>query len=220
MKRKKIILSLIVVLLIGFSPFLANTAAADNRISLEVLPEDILFQVENMKPGDWAPRTTIVQNNGQEAFFYSMYIESEGTDKLFNELLLEITVSEIALYNGKLADFKNLEERNLEPGEAEELEVTIRFPEELGNDFQGLNSVFSFIFMADSQIDDTSVEVGGFVGSDDDSSISGGAGSSTGGGGGVLPDTATNIFLFLILGAVILVNGILLYTYNKRRKSA
>ena len=219
MKRKKIILSLIVVLLIGFLPFLANPAAAEDRISLDVLPEDILFQVEDMKPGDWAPRTTVVQNNGQEDFFYSMYIESEGTDKLFNELLLEITVSETVLYNGKLADFKSLEERNLEPGGEEELEVTIRFPGELGNDFQGLNSVFSFIFTADSQIDDTSVEVGGFVGSDDDSSIPGSAGTSTG-GGGVLPDTATNIFLFLILGAVILLNGILLYTYHKRRKSA
>ncbi|MFA1821321.1 hypothetical protein ACDX78_14290 [Virgibacillus oceani] len=220
MKRKKLILSLIAVLFIGFSPFLAKSAFADDGISLDVTPEDILFQVENMKPGDWAPRTSVIQNNGQKAFYYSMYIQSEDTNKLFNELLLEITVSETELYNGKLADFENLEERNLEPKEEEELEITIRFPEHLGNDFQGLNSVFSFIFTADSQIDDTSVEVDGFVGSDDDSFALGGSGSSSVGGGGVLPDTATNIFLFLILGAILLVNGILLYMYNKRRKRA
>jgi hypothetical protein len=216
MKRKKIMLSLIVVLLIGFFPFLDESAAADHRISLDVFPEDILFQVENMKPGDWAPRTTIVQNNGQEAFLYTMYIESEGTEKLFNELLLEIITSESELYNGKLADFENMDGRNLEPGEEEELEITIRFPEHLGNDFQGLNAEFRFVYTAASQYEETAVQVDGFVGSD--SSPSSGSGSSSQ-QGGILPETATNIFLFLFLGAVLLVNGTLLYIYNKRRKN-
>src|SRR5690625_3180247 len=167
MKYKKLMLSLIVVLLLGLSPFLSMPAAADDGISIGVLPNDTLFQVEDMKPGDWAPRTVTVENNGQEDFSYSMYIESKSQDKLFNELLLEIVASEMELYAGNLADFENLEGRNLEQGKQEDLEITIRFPTHLGNEFQGLNTAFNIVFTAEGQLVDAAVQVPGFIGSDE-----------------------------------------------------
>jgi len=226
MKSKKLMLSLAVVLLFSLSPFLNKSASADDRISIGVFPNDTLFQVENMKPGDWAPRTVTVENNGQEAFSYSMHIESESTDKLFNELLLEIKTPEIELYTGKLADFENLEERNLERGEEENLELTIRFPSHLGNEFQGLNTAFNIIFTAKGDLDDAVVQVPGFIGSDEyppsenGSSPALGSSDTPSHSGGTLPQTATDIFLFLLLGAVLLINGILLYKYNQQRKRA
>ncbi|GAB3804978.1 hypothetical protein [Virgibacillus kimchii] len=226
MKLKKLLLSIIVALLIGLSPSLNKPVAADEEISIGVSPEDTLFQVENMKPGDWAPRTVTVENRGAQDFSYIMHMENEESDKLFRELLLEITASGTALYDGKLADFENLEERFLEQGEQEELELTIRFPEELGNEYQGLNTAFTIIFTANSTQEEAAVELPGFIGSDatpssdSEASSAGGSSGSSSGIGGTLPQTATNIFLFLILGGVLLVNGLLLYKYNQYRKRA
>lgn len=220
MIRKKWKLSLIVVLFAGLTSFIGLPAAAETNISIDVSPADTLFQVENMKPGDWAPRTVTVENNGGADFSYRMYIENEEMDKLFHVLLLEINDMDVELYNGKLADFANLGERKLASGEQEELELTIRFPEQLGNEYQGLNTAFDIIFTAESQLDGEAVQVDGFVGSGTDAGASSGSGGASSGGGSLLPETATNIFLFLFLGGVLLVNGILLYMYNKRRKDA
>jgi hypothetical protein len=225
MKSRKWLLSLSMICIICLVPFLNKPVAADEEVvSIGVLPNDTLFQVENMKPGDWAPRTVTIENRGTDDFLYSMHIERESMDRLFEELLLEITASDASLYNGKLAAFEELEKRDLAQGEHEELEITIRFPESLGNEYQGLNTAFNIVFTANSELKDTAVQVPGFIGSDEHPSAGGealfapGSSGSSSGNGSPLPETASHIFLFLLLGGVLLVNGLLLYKYNKLRK--
>ncbi|WP_338655123.1 hypothetical protein V6B14_03260 [Sporosarcina psychrophila] len=125
--------------------------AGKDDIDISISPNDTLFEISNMKPGDWAPRTITVQNVGSKDFAYQMQLENSGEKKLFNELLLEIKVDGKELYQGKLAAFKSLPARKLTRGSGENLDITIRFPEHLGNDFQGLGAAFVFTFTAEGR---------------------------------------------------------------------
>ncbi|MEK4711857.1 hypothetical protein [Sporosarcina sp. FSL K6-5500] len=126
-----------------------NTGKDD--IDISISPNDTLFEISNMKPGDWAPRTITVKNLGSKDFAYQMQLENSGEKKLFNELLLEIKADDKELYQGKLAAFKSLPARKLTRGSGENLDITIRFPEHLGNDFQGLGAAFVFTFTAEGR---------------------------------------------------------------------
>ncbi|KAA0955496.1 hypothetical protein FQ087_12860 [Sporosarcina sp. ANT_H38] len=142
------------LLLIGVMSFFPITSVfADGKndankkeIDISISPKDVLFAISNMKPGDWAPRTITVKNSGSKDFDYQMHVQNSGEKKLFNELLLEIKAGDKELYQGKLAAFKSLPARTLTSGTEENLDITIRFPEHLGNDFQGLTSAFVFSF--------------------------------------------------------------------------
>jgi hypothetical protein len=136
------------------------------EIDITLSPQDVLFAINDMKPGDWAPRTLAVKNTGSKDFAYQMSVENKGEKKLFNELMLEVSVGEKELYRGKLAAFTSLPARNLARGSTESLDITIRFPEHLGNDFQGTDSLFAFIFTAEGEDGDSeSVTIPGEVGS-------------------------------------------------------
>lgn len=148
------------------------------EIDITLAPQDILFAINDMKPGDWAPRTLAVKNSGSKDFSYQMSVQNNGKKKLFNELMLEISVGEKELYRGKLAAFTSLTARKLTKGSTENLDITIRFPEHLGNDFQGTDSTFAFIFTADGKDGDSeSVTIPGEVGN---------------GGGEKTPETTPN----------------------------
>lgn len=143
----------ILVLMCGLWLFPVTSVWADgdtdvdkSDISISLSPTGTLFDISNMKPGDWAPRTLIVENSGAKDFVYQVQVQNKGDKKLFNELLLEIKVGEKELYQGKLASFKALLPRELASGSKENLDITIRFPEHLGNDFQGLQAAFAFNF--------------------------------------------------------------------------
>ncbi|WP_049887910.1 TasA family protein [Oceanobacillus massiliensis] len=218
-KWMSIIMSAVLLLIIVIPIHsLADEGGEDNEeqprtseIDISLSPSDVLFDITNMKPGDWAPRTIIVQNSGILDFSYQMELRNDGSQKLFNELMMEITDVEGELYNGKLAEFDVLPIRDIEAGKEEELTITIRFPEHLGNEFQGTNSAFAFLFtaegaeQADSSDKDEQIVEG---------AVSGGDGSS---GGLSLPETATNIFNVLILGGIFLVIGFLILLLNRRR---
>ncbi|WP_188454451.1 hypothetical protein [Virgibacillus oceani] len=183
---------------------------SESEIDIGITPSEYLFDIENMKPGDWAPREIVVQNNGLKEFKYVTTVQNEGgSKKLFNELLLEIEDGNGEIYNGKLTDFKGISPRTLAPSSDEKLTFTIRFPEELGNDFQGLSSNFLIIFTAEGNNSGTDEETsGGVVGGDD----------SFSGGGSKLPVTATNMFTYLLIGAALVVaGGIVLLLYRIRR---
>jgi len=122
-----------------------------NEIDISISPKDTLFDISNMKPGDWAPRTITVKNSGSKDFVYQMQLQNSGDKKLFNELLLEIKAADKELYQGRLAAFKSLTTRKLTSGTEENLDITIRFPEYLGNDFQGLASAFVLTFTAEGR---------------------------------------------------------------------
>lgn len=129
----------------------------DKELDISLSVTDSIFDISNMKPGDWAPRTIAVQNSGKAEFVYQMNLENLGNEKLFNELVLEIKSGDTNLYQGKMVEFKSFPERKLLSSTEENLDITIRFPEHLGNEFQGLESAFAFSFTAEGR-DNTTVQ--------------------------------------------------------------
>ncbi|WP_042142622.1 TasA family protein [Paucisalibacillus sp. EB02] len=249
MKRILLIIVFGALFSIMFSPILsfADDSVDSNEkynIDLSLTPGEVLFNIENMKPGDWAPRDIVVKNNGKLDFEYQMHIKNEGDDKLYNELLLEIKDAKTTLYSGKLADIDKLSPRFLKVDDSEELQFTIRFPEHLGNEFQGLSVNFQLQFVAEKSSaptepenpedpedpedpnnpEDDKEQPGG---SKDDSgkggkkkdveSVSGVVNNNN--SGGQLPDTATNMFNFIIIGVNLLLVGGLIWMISIKRKS-
>ncbi|MBD7984549.1 LPXTG cell wall anchor domain-containing protein [Sporosarcina sp. Sa2YVA2] len=207
---------LVLLLVSGMSIFHSTNALADvetdvekTDIDITLSPTETLFDISNMKPGDWADRTITVSNSGNKDFDYLIEVQNTGDLKLFNELLLEIQVGNVDLYTGKLADFKVLPKRNLVSGGNEDLDITIRFPEHLGNDFQGVQSAFTIIFTAERK-DSTAVQA-----------ITQGLIDSGGGAKSIglsLPATSTNIFNMMLFGSVLMVVGIVLLFVRYRRR--
>ncbi|WP_240456688.1 LPXTG cell wall anchor domain-containing protein [Virgibacillus halodenitrificans] len=206
-KRSIVILFCILALVIVMGSNSVKAEEEEKELAIDVLPGDVLFNVNNMKAGDWAPRTITVQNNGIKDFTYQMTLRNDGEEKLFNELLLEINDSKSVLYEGKLADFTKLSPRDLSTSKQEELKLTVIFPEHLGNEFQGLNAEFSILFTAEgktSQLAEVSVD--GMIGSGNSQTQA------------FLPNTATGIFNLLLFGAVLLISGIFILLYKKWKK--
>lgn len=185
---------------------------AEKELDISLSSKENLFDISNMKPGDWAPRTLTVQNSGSKDFVYQMQLQNSGEQKLFNELLVEINAGDQELYNGKLAEFKSLPVRNLTSGTEENLDITVRFPEHLGNDFQGLESAFVFTFTAEGK-DNATVQVMtmGQVASVGPTSV-----------GLSLPSTPSNIFILILFGTVLVVGGIvwMIIRHYRRMKIA
>jgi len=175
---------------------------AENEIKINISPKNNLFDISNMKPGDWAPRSITVQNSGSKDFDYHLQLQNSGDNMLFNELLLEIKAGDLELYQGELAAFESLPERKLASGTEENLEMTIRFPEHLGNEFQGLSSAFVFSFTAE-----------GTNGPAAQAMIKGQVASSSIGptsAGFSLPTAKTNISNLMLFVSVLVAGGILL----------
>lgn len=202
------------------------TAAADDEkaISMDVSPQNALYDINNMKPGDWAPRTVTIENKGGRDFNYLVEIDHHGSDKLFRELLMEVEAGSEKIYDGKVADFTDLSPRELKAGQTETLEFTIRFPEYLGNDYQGLHTRFSLMFSAADTEDDNLLPVtakGNADGTHSSESTNATLESAIGSDGDTtLPKTATNIFNFLIVGSILAIIGVTLAATTWRRKKA
>lgn len=181
---------------------------AENDVAISLSPNEKLFDITNMKPGDWAPRTLTVRNSGDADFVYQMQLQNSGEKKLFNELMVEIKAGDIELYQGKLAELKSLPERKLISGSEENLDITIRFPEHLGNEFQGLSSAFVFTFTAEGK-DNTIVQAmtKGQV-----------ASVSTTPSGLSQPSISTNIFNFILVGTLLVVGGIVFVVIRYYRR--
>ncbi|WP_053217225.1 TasA family protein [Virgibacillus senegalensis] len=183
--------------------------ASSNEIDIETLPKDILFDVDNMKPGDWATRTYTIQNQGTMDMDYYLSAQfKSGSEKLYKALRLQVKDGEKSLYSGSLADFTELEKRSLTASNQEKLTFTVQFPEELGNDFQGLVSDFSINVSAEG-----TPPVG--AAPDNGSSESDRTGASEGKG---LPDTATHMYNLLIAGTALFLAGAGVYLYSRRSR--
>ncbi len=185
--------------------------ASSNEIDIETLPKDILFDVDDMKPGDWATSTYTIQNMGSRDMDYYLSAQFEsGSEKLYKVLMLEVKDGEESLYSGSLAGFTDLEKRPLSVNDEEELTFTVDFPKELGNEFQGLISDFSILVSAEGN-----PSAGG--------SPDTGAGSSETDSDGVgeghnLPDTATHMFNLLLAGTALVLIGAAIYLYSRRSR--
>ncbi|MED1561982.1 hypothetical protein AJ85_19365 [Alkalihalobacillus alcalophilus ATCC 27647 = CGMCC 1.3604] len=218
-----LVTALTVFLLVSLSiQYSHQTLAETNPINISTSPDSFLFQVDNMKPGDWAERSLTIQNRGSEDFTYnSEALFQGGSKKLYNEFLLEIETVNGPLYKGKLSDFTGFEPRHLKTQHEEDLSLIIRFPTELGNEFQGLEFEVELKFVAEGgeQPQEPIDEDG-----DTDSAVEKAqrpiSESDLGGkvkDGQILPSTATDSYNYLALGICIMVLASILYLYNRRK---
>lgn len=194
------------------------------EIAISLSPNDMLFNVNNMKPGDWAPRTLTVMNDGKNNFHYQISISNEGEAKLFNELLIEMEGGEGILYEGKLAELETLPKRFLAANTYEEIDITVRFPEHLGNEFQGLAVLFNMSFVAEAA--NSTPGTGDSDGEDNSTTekdvklVGGKTNDGDNTAGSPLPKTATNMFHYLLIGTCLLLAGLILYIISRRLKRA
>jgi LPXTG-motif cell wall-anchored protein len=168
---------------------ISNPVSAEvQEIDIVTTPEKVLFDVTNMKPGDWAIRDLKIKNSGKQDFDYLFSSNKKsGSTQLFNELFLTVTHGDTELYKGKLGGFSKLDTRVIKSGAEETLTFRVDFPEQLGNEFQGLATEVEFKFYVEGTL-------GGVLPVD----------------GPKLPNTGTDMFNILVAGAVLVLTGTLL----------
>jgi LPXTG-motif cell wall-anchored protein len=195
-KKKRWIVIFSLLTLIYFSAVNLALAAPNNTIpevDIATTPTKVLFDVSNMKPGDWADRTIKISNKGKQGFKYTMSADlKSGSKKLYNELMIKVSDSKNELFYGKVSDFKGLDPRELANSAEEDLNFTIEFPAHLGNDFQGLETEVEFKFYVAGTL-------GGLLPVD----------------GPKLPETGTNTFLLLSIGAILSAAGFLMILFRR-----
>ncbi|PFE04027.1 hypothetical protein COE15_09415 [Bacillus cereus] len=142
---------LILVLFIGITKNIDQVYAEERReIDISLEPKEVLFHVSNMKPGDWANRSIRISNDGTKKLSYSIKSEvSEGSTKLYEALKVTVKEKQEVLYEGSLKELQSMENRTLVADRTDELIYTIHVPKELGNEYQGLQTIVKFIFYAE-----------------------------------------------------------------------
>lgn len=142
---------LILVLFIGITKNIDQVYAEERReIDISLEPKEVLFHVSNMKPGDWANRSIRISNDGTKKLSYSIKSEvSEGSTKLYEALKVTVKDKQEVLYEGSLKELQSMENRTLAADRTDELIYTIHVPKELGNEYQGLQTIVKFIFYAE-----------------------------------------------------------------------
>lgn len=194
----KLIMCSTLLILIIQSVTTSVLADHEKEIDIRTSPEKILFELDNMKPGDWAERSLVISNSGTKDFKYlSSASLVSGSEKFYNALILSISDKSGQIFNGSLEDFKELNPREIVSGGKDELLFKVEFPYEKGNEYQGLASIVEFKFYAEGTL-------GGVSPVD----------------GVKLPKTATNILDIILIGVIILTIGtfILIISNRKKRK--
>ncbi len=220
--KKALLLIVFLFLLLGDK----QISAEENEIDINKDPHGYLFQVENLKPGDWMPREITIKNDGKQDFKYIAKIgNSKSVKGLFEELDLMIQKDTKLLYEGKLKDFQGIAPRELSKDSEETLFFQVSMPSELGNEFQGSSAEVEIIFLAEGgeqteQENENPIPGGsnhpGDEGSNNNSLIARDV-SVTPEMVKKLPNTATNYFnLILIGGLLIVAGGIFLLVKNKK----
>jgi LPXTG-motif cell wall-anchored protein len=192
--KKCLIYLLIIIFCFGFPNLIfANTNVKE--IDISTSPHKVLFDINNAKPGDTFTKVLKVESNGGKDFNYLFSNRFlTGSEKFYESLILSVTDNLGEIYNGKLIDFEKLAPRVLKSGTKEELSFNIYFPYELGNDYQGLSCEFEFKFYVEGTI-------GGVLPAD----------------GPKLPNTGSDMFNILVVGAVLVLTGSTLQFFVKRR---
>jgi LPXTG-motif cell wall-anchored protein len=200
MKTINKIFSIFIISLFMFSPdtYQAEENSKEQKeIDISVSPSPVLFNLTNVKPGDKISRDITISNKGKQDFRY-LFSNTflRGSEKFYNELILEVSDGKAILLEGRIKDFKKLDLRALESNSSETLQITIEIPYELGNEFQGLSTEFQFNFLVEGP-DGAVVPVDG---------------------NHILPDTGTDYFKFLLIGIVLFISGVCLYMFTGRKR--
>jgi LPXTG-motif cell wall-anchored protein len=172
-------------------------AVYNNEIDLSINPGKVLFSLTNMKPGDSVTRIMTIGNNGKQDFNYvtsSKFIS--GSEIFYNKLDLIVEDKNGLIYQGKLFEFDKLAPRLLKSSHSENLTFIIKMPMELGNEFQGLATEFQIKLYVEGTL-------GGVLPAD----------------GPKLPNTGSDMFNILVVGAVLVLTGSTFQFIVKRRNN-
>ncbi|WP_090988714.1 LPXTG cell wall anchor domain-containing protein [Bacillus sp. OV322] len=211
--------------------------ASEQEIDIATSPDQFLFKVGNLKPGDWMPREITISNEGKRDFNYYSFVEKKHSEKeLFENLTLSVQdKNNHFLYKGKLADFKGFPPRFLKSGKSETLLFTVKMPDELGNEFQGSAAAALFKFYAEEPDSVVTPPPGD---NNDPGTPPDQTGSNPGQPGSIpeqpqnadtkhtdhnqtgekLPDTATDTYNILLAGVFLTLSGGTLLILQKRKK--
>ena len=201
-----IVYCLLLLTILFFIP-IGNTGADSTtpEIKIDALPQMVLYDINNFKPGDWAPRVLTVQNNGNQDFSYNIQARMKsGSTKLFNIFHLTIEDQSDVLFNGELKEFKGLKRHSLAAFSEEKLTVTVVFPYVSGNEFQGLDTEVEFVLYAEGESEQPPTDPDNPGGDDGESETPGHNGGSPNKPTGTLPPTGEDNQLFLILTGLFL----------------
>lgn len=157
--RNMTIIVLVIFFIYSFDGGSPNSVFAfettGSAMGIEIIPDDELFNVDNMAPGGTAIRRLTVKNTGHDSFNYNVVVEfKEGSKLLFNNLNLKIknVPSGILKYEGKLRDLKTVRLGVLPRNEQSDLDFTVEFPSESGNEYQRLATSFTLVIGAEQVI--------------------------------------------------------------------
>lgn len=227
MDKWKRIFHIVVIFSLFFSLFPMTIHAETTEeeiVTIERYPAEELFNLTNLKPGDYAYRTLTIHNPHDRDIMYTIDVANLGDTFLFDELLLKITKDEEFIYDGKLKDYEGATEQPLAAQGEETIGFEVKFPEELGNEYQGKIAKFHLGITARAVAEERLVE--GLIrgggkpivatrDKEDEKLIAG-----IHGAGSVLPKTATNIYTFLGIGILLLLIGSAVrYKYRKNTET-
>lgn len=136
----------------------------DNGYGLQVSSEKIgandnkkmLFNIENMAPGDEYAEIVTVKNSGSESFqsiITAMDTSTQGK-LLFETLEFEIREGNengTVIYDGKLKDMKDITLCSLSKNNKKVYYMLLSLPTGAGNEYQNQNANFKFIITADAK---------------------------------------------------------------------
>ncbi|WP_113928310.1 TasA family protein [Bacillus sp. P14.5] len=192
---KNLVCIITIILVLFLIPIKSYAETNNNQLDVSTSPHKILFDLTNLKPGDTISRDLLVINNGEQDFHYIISNKfTGGSKKFYNQLLLEISDEKGIIFKGNLNDFSKLDSRSLKSRDQENILFHVEIPYELGNEYQGLTSDFQFKIFVEGTL-------GGVLPAD----------------GPKLPNTATDVFQTLLVGAIMLGVGIILFKLQHRK---
>ncbi len=194
----------------------AEAATDSNIIDIpDSSDASILFDVDNMKPGDWATRELIVNNTHDKEMLYNMeIIFIDGSKKLYEQLKFNLTDQSNTVFTGKIIDFPNRKDTPIEANSKQNLELTLDFPEELGNEYQGLAVEFEVRFTMKDNLTVTSLSNDSplsFQPVEQDLSFTPKETVTA-----KLPNTATTMFTLLLFGTAFLMLGLVVFLIYRK----
>ncbi|WP_411954125.1 LPXTG cell wall anchor domain-containing protein [Alkalibacillus sp. S2W] len=197
-----------ILLMLSIQPIVSQ---ADDHL-FRVSPDDVIFEVDQLKPGDYMTESVRVENNHDSPLKVIGDAEYlHGSNYIYEQLQLTVkNDQQTEVYQGSLANFIESEMVTLDVEDEEELLFHVEFPMESDNSFQGLNIGVQLSFSTQLVEDNESV-----AGEEDRLlPFTGGSLSS-----GLLPQTGETIpYLYYVIGTLLVSVGICLMLWHKRLK--
>ncbi|WP_198524612.1 hypothetical protein [Paenibacillus phocaensis] len=132
----------------------AGQASAADPIKLRIGTEfSSELPMSNLKPGDRVERTFTVANDSTVAVDYKVRTRFVAGDTEFYDVLqLTVKDGDTVIYDGALhLEQQDIALGRLAAGGENELDLSVVFPEEAGNEYQGKTATIAFAFTASAE---------------------------------------------------------------------